>query len=381
MIKAKTVKKLTVKIFISSLLLCFALPLFGAGFDYTPTIIQINKHKQNDTVGFNIVEGSYKLFYKYILDETVKLWDSPAKKVQISPKALQLLEKQNDLQFRDAEDLFIYEYWKLYKKDFEFQVLGFSFFARNQEGKKVNFGYIDAADVQTLLSQVVIPTNINGSSNLSYWQAVMSKQYFFNIAKFGNVDLVKNPSAAFDIKNEIFNSKKITTNCYVITPTKEVEYFIHPGLDSSTGNFWICHAIESYYNANRNTYYNETATPAVHFLDINTQLKVTRIDVSEVWVKNQNNQITYTPHKLRIYINDVPMPEMSVSEINEKSILVQFKPIVEFLKEKEFKYTLKRVNYEAIYGYEADDIRTALYIKDWNKIHYTPPKTLKDNRN
>ena len=75
------------------------------------------------------------------------------------------------------------------------------------------------------------------------------------------------------------------------------------------------------------------------------------------------------------------MPEMSITEINDKSILVQFKPLVEFLKEKDFKYTLKRVNYEAVYGYEADDIKSALYIKDWNKINYTPPKTLKDNRN
>ncbi|MFT5513150.1 MAG: hypothetical protein ACI8SE_001551, partial [Bacteroidia bacterium] len=50
-------------------------------------------------------------------------------------------------------------------------------------------------------------------------------------------------------------------------------------------------------------------------------------------------------------------------------------------KEKEFKYTIKRVNFEPIYGYEADEIKTALYTKDWNKIQYTPPKTLKDNRN
>lgn len=377
----KTVNKLKISILFSTLLFCFTTPSHGAGFDYTPTIIQINKHKQNDTVGFNLVDGSYKLFYKYILDETVKLWDSPAKKVQISPKALQLLEAQNNLEFRSCEDLFIYEKWKLYKKDFEFQVLGFSFYSRNNENKKVNFGYIDAADVQTLLSQVVIPTNINGSTNLKYWQAIMSKQYFFNIAKFGNVDLVKNPSAAFDIKNGIFNAKKIKTNCYVITPTKEVEYFVHPGLDSNAGNFWLCHAIESYYNVNRNIYFNETPTPSVSYLDINTKLKVTRIDVSEIWVKQLDKQIIYTPQKVRIYINEVPMPEMSITEINEKSILVQFKPITEFLKEKEFKYTLKRVNYEPIYGYEADDIKSALYVKDWNKIHYTPPKTLKDNRN
>ncbi len=361
--------------------LSFSCAASGAGFDYTPTIIQINKHQQNDTVGFNLVEGTYSLFYKYVLDGTVTLWESPAKKVQISPKALQSIEQQNDLDFRKSEDLFVYEYWKLYKKDFEFQVLGFSFFARNEQRVKVNFGYIDAADVQALLSRVVIPTNINGSTNLSYWHALMSKSYQFNIAKFGKVDLVKNPSLAFDLKRDIFNSKKIKTNCYVITPTKEVEYFVYPGIDSSSGSYWLCRSIEAYYNDHRNEYYNETPNPGVSYLDINTKLKVTRIDVSEVWMKNNMNQITYTPQRIRIYMNDVAMPEVSIAEISAKNILVQFRPINEFLKEKEFKYTLKRVNFEPIYGYEADEIKTALYTKDWNKIQYTPPNTLKNIRN
>jgi hypothetical protein len=380
-IKLKTTYYLKYSILLLAVSFACISPAFSAGFDYTPTILQINKHKQNDTVGFNLVDGAYKLFYKYVLDETIKLWDSPGKNVQISPKALQLLEVQNKLDFRQSEDLFIYEYWKLYKKDFEFQVLGFSFFARNAENKKVNFGYIDATDVQELLSQAVIPTNINGSSNLSYWQAVMSKQYQFNIAKFGKVDLVKNPSMAFNIKNQIFSSKKIKTNCYVITPTKEVEYFLHPGLDSSTGNYWLCHAIDNYYENNRHEYFNETNTPAVSYLDINASLKVTRIEVSEIWIKDSRNQITYTPQRIRVYINDKPMPEMSVLDLDQKNILVQFKPISEFLKEKEFKYTLKRVNFEPIYGYEADEIKSALYLKDWNKIHYTPPKILKDTKN
>ena len=223
------------------------------------------------------------------MDGSVRLWESPAKKQQITPEALQLLEKQNDLEFRKSEDLFVYEYWKLYKKDFEFQVLGFSFFSRNQNNVKVNFGYIDALEVQTLLSRVVIPTNINGSTNLSYWHALMSKKYQFNIAKFGNVDLVKNPSLAFDLKNDIFNAKKIKTNCYIITPTKEVEYIVHPGLDSNAGSYWLCRAIEVYYNDNRHFYFNETTTPAISYLDINAKLKVTRLDVSEVWVKDVRN--------------------------------------------------------------------------------------------
>lgn len=355
-----------------------AFSAFSAGYDYTPAIVQLNKNKQSDTVGFNLVEGIYSLFYKHIINQTITLWDSPAKKIKIDPNALQLIESQNDIRFRDCADLFIYEYWKLYKKDFEFQVLGFSFFSRAAGDKKVNFGYVEASSVQLLLNQTVIPTNINGANNLTYWQAIMSKTYNFNLVKFGNVDLVKNPSAAFELKNQVFESPRIRTNCHIIVPEKEVEYYILPGRDTTSGNHWLCRSVELYFEQNRNAYFNLTNTPTVSYLDIYAPLQVTRIEVTEIWQKNDKNQITYTPRKIRLFINEKPMPEMSIEEFNQMKLLVHFRPYAEYLKDKEFKFNIKRVNYEPIYGYEADEIKMALYSKDWNKIKYIAPNLLKD---
>lgn len=366
---------------IFAILLAMGQSSFGAGYDYTPAIIHVNKHQQSDTVGFNLVDNVYKLFYKHILDGTFTLWDSPAKKIKIDPNALQLIEDQNNIRFTESADLFIYEYWKLFKKDFEFQILGFSFISRTEDDKKVNFGYIEAPTVQSLLNQVVIPTNINGCNNLSYWQAIMSKTYNFNLVKFGTVDLVQNPALAFDLKNDVFASKKVRTNAYKITPTKDIEYFVLPGLDSTSGQYWLCRAIEQYFEQNRHEYYNMTPTPAVDFMDIHTPLKITRLEISETWQKTGALDITYTPQKVRIFINDKPMPELSMADINQMKLLVQFKPFAEFLRDKEFKYTIKRVNYEPIYGYQADEIKTALFTKDWNKLRYVPPKTIKDRNN
>jgi hypothetical protein len=77
-------------------------------------------------------------------------------------------------------------------------------------------------------------------------------------------------------------------------------------------------------------------------------------------------------------VNDVAMPTMALTQLEELGILVQFKPMSEYLREKEFKYTIKRVNNESIYAFEADEIKTSLYSKDWNKLHYTPPNTIKN---
>lgn len=353
--------------------------VFSAGFDYTPAIISVSKHRQSDTVGFNITKEIYPVFYNQIISGSVDLWDSPSKKSKVNPQALVQIEQKNEMKFLESEDLFIYEYWKLYKKEFEFQVLGFSFYARNKNGQNVNFGYIDAADVQEILNRLVIPVNINGSNNLSYWQALMSKSYHFNIVKFGNADLVKNPTMAFDIKSEIFESPKITTNCYKITPSKEIEYHIYAGLDSTSENHWICTSIENFYKENRNVYYNTTTSPAVDFYDIHTPLKVTRIDVRETWIKdNKTGRISYSPQSVRIFINDKPIQEMSMEELHKMHLLVQFKPMDEYLKEKEFKYSVSKINNVAIYGYNASDIKTALFNKDWNKIDYTAPKTIRN---
>lgn len=353
---------------------------FAAGFDYTPTIIQLNKNHQGDTVGFNLVENIYRLFYKQILDEKVTLWESPAKQVKISPNALQLIESENEIAFRECENLFINEYWKLYKKSFEFQILGFSFYSRKADKTKVNFGYIDANDVKLVLSSTPIPTNINGPINLSYWQALMSKHYHFNIVKFGNVDLAKNPTFAFDLKSKVFESPKIKTNKYEIPDVKEVEYFVLPGLDSLSSGYLLCQAIEMYFEEHRNQYFNMTSVPVTSHLDLNTDLVVTRVEITEVWERKEDNEIAFVPQSVRIFINNTAMPELTMEGISDMKLLVEFRPIAEYIKDKEFKYNIKRVNYEPIYGYEAESVKQALFNNAWNKIDYVAPNTL-NNKN
>ncbi len=355
--------------------LLFSDMVFGKGFDYTPTIIQVNKHNQNDTVGFNLVESSYALFYEKIVSEKITLWDSPAKKVKISSGAFLKMEAQNGIRFVESEDLFIYEYWRLYKKKFESEIIGFSFFSRNQSNEKFNFGYIDALEVKTLLSSKIIPATINGSSNITFWQALNSKVYQFNIAKFGTLDLVKNPSKAFEIKEQIFNSPKIKTNQYIIQPAKDIEYFVYPSVDNTTGSYWLCQSIQTFYQNNRSVYAAESESE-ISQTD-SSELIVTRVDVTETWLKDECGVITYVPNLIQVFINGKPLKRIPISYMEHKQILVQFKPLHEFIRDKNFKYTIKRINSEPIYAHEAEDIAIALPEKPWNKIKYKEPNLLK----
>ncbi|MCB9263257.1 MAG: hypothetical protein H6607_12860 [Flavobacteriales bacterium] len=365
-------------VMIAAGLLLFENSATASSYESTPTIIQVNKNQQKDTVGFNLVKDIYALFYKCILEGTIPLYESHLKKTKISAQALQNIEKQHEVSFQDCEDLFIYELWELYKKDFEFQVLGFAFYQRT-EGSTLNFGYVDAADAKSILGSSPISTTINGPHYLGMWDAIMSKAYNFNLVKFGNIDFIKNPQMAFNLKDQIFGNKKIQTNQTVIPQTKEIEYYVIPGLEENTPSYWLCRAIEDYYAENRNEYFNNTQTPVVSHLDIRTPLNVTRIEITENWNRSSDGNIIYQPKSIRVFINDKPMNEMSMKDFEEMKLLVQFKPFDEFLKEKTFKFNIKRVNHDPIYSFEADEIKTALYTKDWNKIRYTPPNLLQDN--
>lgn len=350
------------------LALCFS--ALRAGYDYTPTIIQVSKHNQPDSVGFNLVENLNALFYRKIMDESIYLWDSPAKKLKIGRLALQMMEDKNAVYFKDNEEIFIYEFWKLTSRDFEFQVAGFSFFRRTVDGSKFNLGYIDAADVKTMLSSLVIPTNANGQSNLSYWSAIMSKNYNFNLVKFGNKDFSVNPAASFNLRDQAFSNKKVETNAYRVEDEKEVEFLVLPVSDPGTNNYWIFQALDNYFAENQHEYFNLCLNPGLAYLDKSFKIKVDRIEVVEIWKKNPAGDISYHPVRYRIFASNKPIKDLSAADLEQLGILVQFQPITEFLKDKGYQFTIRRVNYETISGYKSEVYRKALKMQNWNKISY-----------
>jgi hypothetical protein len=135
-----------------------------------------------------------------------------------------------------------------------------------------------------------------------------------------------------------------------------------------------------YFEEHRNQYFNMTSVPVTSHLDLNTDLVVTRVEITEVWERKEDNEIAFVPQSVRIFINNTAMPELTMEGISDMKLLVEFRPIAEYIKDKEFKYNIKRVNYEPIYGYEAESVKQALFNNAWNKIEYVAPNTL-NNKN
>ncbi|MCB0733437.1 MAG: hypothetical protein H6608_11730 [Flavobacteriales bacterium] len=354
------------------LILFSAAPNARAGYDYTLALVHVGRDQQPDSVGFNIVRELTHLIYRKVQEDRITLWDSPAKKIKIGKVALELIEQKNNIQFIDNDDIFLYETWKLYKRQFEFQILGFSFFRRLPDGNKLNLGYVDVEEAREMLGSLVIPTNANGQANLSYWSALMSKAYPFDLVKFGNKDFSAKPAMSFNIVDQAFKDSRIRSNAYKLEDVKLIEYNILPQLDRQTGNYWLFRSLNQYFEENRHEYFNLTTNPVISYLDVRSPLRVTRIEVMEIWERRPDQSLRYHPQQIRLFVNDQPMDWMPISEIERFDIIVQFKPILEFIREKQFTFTIRKINEERLFGYSQDQIIAALTNQPWNKITYKP---------
>lgn len=339
----------------------------AASYDPTPVLLQVSKFNQPDSLGFSLVDQLTGMVYRKIALDQITLWDSPAKKLKISKVALNLMETQNNVSFLDNEDIFLYEFWKLNHHDFEFQIFGISFFRRLPNGEKVNFGYIDVEEALGVLTKEIIPTGSNGTAHLNFWTALNCKQYQFQVVKFGNKDLTSNPAKSFNLRDEVFSNPKMKTNALPLAQIKEIEFSIYPGFTPSDLNYWIFQSLDNYFSENRHEYFNLTSEPVISHFDMKTVLKVTKIETVEIWEK-KDREIHYGSKLFRIYVNNQPLKDLTTDDLDKLGLLVQFKPLTEAIREKNYEFTLKRINDEIVPAYLNKPYQNALLHADWNKI-------------
>ena len=82
------------KLFFTPLfILLFFAGIFSASAQ-TPVLLRVLRSEQSDTLGCNFVEELTRIVYNEIMTGHTKLWDSPAKEIQITGTTLQEIEKQ-----------------------------------------------------------------------------------------------------------------------------------------------------------------------------------------------------------------------------------------------------------------------------------------------
>lgn len=332
-----------------------------------PALIYLNRTEQEDTNGFNLVEHLPALVYNAILEGKLKLWDSPKKQIVISSEALKQIEMSNGVSFSRTNNLFINELWTGSNRKTEFVIMGFSFLTESAKGK-ISFGFVDIVEALPLLSNNLIPCNVNGPAQLNYMDALYSRRYQFNLLQFGSRDFTSNPSASFNIKKDAFFSKKKVQGLYKVPHTKLVTYVMekNPSAPSDPGT--LCTgSIETFLNENKEILFNIGGDRYFDFQNRLFDVTITRIEVTEIWEKT-GSSIRSIPYAIKIFANNRPLNTLRFDEVASWQLLINFKTLEDILQEKKFDYSLYKLNSELIHFSEASLYLKALREYKWTQV-------------
>ena len=335
-------------------------------YDYTPALLHASASKQTADIGFNIVTEIQTLVYPRLLTGDIPLWENSDKKIQISKDRFVQLERTANTPFVASNDLFIHQAWQLFKRNFDFGILGFSFSGVTKSGAKINYGYIDAADVIDLMRLQSIPNNANGNSSLTFWNALQSNTYQSNLVQFGRNDFRTNPQLAFQMKYQAMDDPKIYRDFYTIVPEKEIEYrVLSPSINSNSQNEIFYRVLERSINENKQIVLNADKLGHFTYL-IKNYWKIDNITITETWTKKDD--LPFQQLKGVELFTEGHFVFLPKKALDELSIKINLQGLEEYITEKRFSFLLQRINNQEIVPREAEAYYNALQNNNWNKI-------------
>ena len=315
-------------------------------YEMEPVLLHLASVDQPDSNGFNLVSSIHKLIYPRIQNGDIALWKTSKKKELVSKSQFLKLELLNKTSFVNNNDVFIHEYWQLIGKEFDFLVRGFSFVGKSSIGEPVSYGFVDAADVIGILKSIKIPTTHQGPCDLSYWNAIHSKLFDFNVVQFGKKDFKSNPELSVLLKNQSCYSKSIERNFYKPEKSKRVAYkIISPTINSNSENFKIYKEIESGINDNKQVILNINKK-SIEPQDIIKPWLINSIRVIEKWSTYKNIPLQELEY-LFLEVNGKNY-KLNKQQIEEIGFSINLQGISEYLSEKNFDFIIEKVNSETI---------------------------------
>jgi hypothetical protein len=357
-------KLMKVKIFFLTLLFITA-NLFA---EETPVMLFLSKNDQSDSLGFNLVESLPGIVYKEIMANHVVLWDSPKMEDRIEAKTLKTIEKSSNSSFSITNSLFILEQWKIEKKSLTVKTLGFYFSAKNMQGEEVSYGFVEYKSLDSVLRTTTIPANANGSCNTTFNDVLKQKLYYYNVVQYNN-KRIANLQESVNIKNEIkpLLPKKAWSR---EDDCKVVKYVIEEKKDSA-GNAGamskkLLMLFEKYFNENQEIFMNMGGDLLMGDT-ANYKVRVSGLQVEEYWIKNDDH-IDYSIYKATVLVNGKPLASMPADDLQTLNFLIGFKPVNDFIKEKEFYFRIVKINNEDIPASLAKGYLNALNNYKWNHV-------------
>jgi hypothetical protein len=346
---------------------CSTSEKIARGYDYTPVVLHLSESKQADSVGFNLVRSLPEILYPRLLTGDLALWENSKKRLVVGTQQFVKREKLSITPFVRSEQLFIHESWQIFKNNFKFGVQGFTFTGKDKNGNTVNYGYIDARDVISLLQTELIPNNASGSSELTYWDAIHTKAYNFNLVQFGQENLKSNMGRLIKYQDYAMKSLKVNREFYQTVAKKEITYKVmSPTINSNKENASFYASMEKYINENKQTILN--AGDADHFATIMfVPWKVDNITITESWSKYKN--IPFQELKSVEFFIDKHAITLTSKQLEELNVKINLQGLEEYLSEKRFSFLLEKINDQEIPPRQSEDYYQNLLTKNWNKIN------------
>lgn len=340
--------------------------------DEVPALLRVSSSEQPDTLGYNIVQQLSAVTYDLILDNKVKLWDSPSKDIQITASSLQEIERSSSTSFKNEEVIFIYEKWTLTKRDVQTTTIGITFSNKDSRGQEVAYGYVDYSELQSFLVNKMMEMNANGNYGESFGYYIASKRFAFNLVQF-NGKVVQSVSESQSILHT-FKGKRQFYTTSANTGDEEAKMITYrvsskPTEDTlySANSKRLFKMVEDYLTTNKEEFYNLGGDKLQNFVGEKQKLYVTAIEVTEMW-KKTSGQIHYEPRTVRFFVNDSALNVLTISELTLMDMELDGQKFVLLLLDKKFNYQITKINSQIINIRDAITYQKALQTYKWSQI-------------
>jgi hypothetical protein len=333
-----------------------------------PVMLHLSRSLQSDTLDTNLPAELTVLVHPLIMKGEVTLWSSQKKQMKISPSGLQDLEKQTEMDFGSATDIFIYETWKTNNKSNKIEIEGISFTAKTPRGNEVHFGFVKYKNLLPHLKNK-INVNVNGSYTTTYEDILNYKMFNYNVVQYDD-KVIGTREQSNNIINAGITTKELNYQSK-ISPVKKIKYEVIkvPASEDKLekNSQLLLFGLENFLSENLEIFLNSAGNLTTE--DINSQsIYITKIEVEELWEKNHDNQILYLPVSLIIYANDIILDAFPASIYQAWNVHINDKKLMDFIREKKFIFTINKINNQNISKNEAGLYEKALYNYDWSRL-------------
>lgn len=359
-------KRLLLSILFTGILLPFA--TFA---DEVPVLLRVKKTEQADSMGCNFAEQTTKLVYDLIINNKVKLWDSPQKDIQITGASLKEIEKSTNTEFLSQDIFVIYEMWDVNKRALNSKTLGFMFLNKDARNADVSYGYVDYIDVRDYFANTRVEANANGYFGRTMLWYLTRKNFNYTVIQFAGKVIESKQEMTETLTAFKGNLQFSDAFLSVDDDFKLVTYNIdtRSSADSlkQAASKAIFKALETYFEENTEEFYNLGGDKIANVQKPNFKLKITAVEIKETW-KQQEDQIMYEPQMIVITANDTALAPIRKSELINMDINVEDKKLILVLLQKQYNYIITQINSQKIARKEAYLYSKALQTYKWNQL-------------